>query len=137
MIMEIIQKVKNGSKCFIFYPYKQASNDIIGMETLFNMITKESGKKGVFYHADVSEKTKKGLKNINESWSDYKFVLTNSIITCGIIYENEDFDYAYIFTASFNTPRDIIQVSYRARFLSTGLIKVNFLEKKTKQIHGR
>ena len=129
MIMEIIQKVKNGSKCFIFYPYKQASNDIIGMETLFNMITKESGQKGVFYHADVSEKTKKGLKNVNESWSDYKFVLTNSIITCGINYENEDFDYAYIFTASFNTPRDIIQVSYRARFLSTGLIKVNFLGK--------
>jgi len=127
MTLDIIQKLKNGSKVFIFYPHKNQSGFNISMETLFNMLTKESGQKGVFYHADVGEKTKKGLKNVNEAWSDYKFVLTNSVITCGINYENEDFDYAYIFTASFNSPRDIIQVSYRARFLSTGIINVCFL----------
>jgi hypothetical protein len=127
MVDDIIRKVKNGNKVFIFYPHKTQSSREISMETLFNMITKETGQKGVFYHADVGEKRKKGLKNVNKEWSDYKFIITNSVITCGINYEKEDFDYKYIFTASFNTPRDIIQVSYRARFLSTGIINVCFL----------
>jgi hypothetical protein len=129
MTLDIIDKVKNGSKVFIFYPYKTQAGNNHSMETLFNMIIAQTGQKGVFYHADIGETTKKGLKNVNDAWSEYKFIITNSVITCGINYENEDFDYAYIFTASFNTPRDIIQVSYRCRYLSTGIINLCFLGK--------
>ena len=66
---------------FIFYPHKTQSKDNISMETLFIVLTKESQQKCVFYHADVGEKKKKALKNVNEAWSDYKFVITNSVIT--------------------------------------------------------
>jgi hypothetical protein len=127
MINDMIQKLKNGNKIFVFYPHKTQSKEAISMETLSSILTAESKQKGTFYHADVDEKRKSGLKNVNESWKEAKFIITNSVITCGINYENEDFDYAYIFTASFNTPRDIIQVSYRARFLSSGIINVCFI----------
>ena len=76
MTLDIIQKIKNGNKVFIFYPHKMRAGINMSMETLFDMITKETREKGLFYHADVGEKTKKGLKNINEAWSDYKFIIT-------------------------------------------------------------
>lgn len=56
-------------------------------------------------------------------------MLTNNIITCGVNYDEQDFDYKYLFIAPFNTPRDIIQVSYRARHLSTGIIKICYMGK--------
>jgi hypothetical protein len=87
----------------------------------------ETGKKGVFYNADVNDKIKNELQNVNESWSGRDFVLTNNILTCGVNYEKLDFDYKFLFIASHNTPRDIIQVSYRARYLSTGIIYVCYM----------
>jgi len=126
---DIINKLKSSSKIFIFYPFKRDCGDIKSMEKVFNMIKAETGKDGIFYNADVDDKVKNGLKDVNESWGDLDFVLTNNIITCGINYENLDFDYKYLFIAPFNTPRDIIQVSYRARYLSSGIIKVCYMGK--------
>lgn len=132
-IDEMRQKIKNGTKLFIFYPYKKQTSvkglEIPSMEQLYQVLTEQTGKKGIFYNADVDDKTKKELKDVNTSWADKSFVITNNIITCGVNYELLDFDYKYLFIASFNTPRDIIQVSYRARYLSTGIINICYMGK--------
>lgn len=129
MINDIITNIKNNKKCFIFYPYKNGSKNgnIISMEALYTLIKKETGKEGIFYTADVDDKVKGGLKNVNKSWANVSFIMTNNIITCGVNYELKDFDFAYIFIASHNSPRDIIQVSYRARFLSSENIKICYM----------
>lgn len=129
MINDIINNIKNDKKCFIFYPYKNASKNgnIISMEGLSILIEKETGKSGVYYNADVDDKIKGGLKDVNKSWKTFDFIITNNIITCGVNYERKDFDFAYIFIASHNSPRDIIQVSYRARFLSSENIKICYM----------
>jgi len=131
MINDIITNIKNNKKCFIFYPYKKtsANGNIISMETLSKLIETETEKKGVYYNADIDDVVKGGLKDVNKSWKDYDFIITNNIITCGVNYERKDFDFAYIFVASHNSPRDIIQVSYRARFLSSENIKICYMGK--------
>jgi len=126
---DAITKIKNGSKVFIFYPYKKDYNGIYSMERLYRTINQETGAAGIFYNADVDDKIKAGLKDVNTSWGNKQFVVTNNIITCGVNYESLDFDYKYLFIASHNTPRDIIQVSYRARYLSTGIINVCYMGK--------
>jgi hypothetical protein len=99
------------------------------MERVYRMINQQTGANGIFYNADVDDKIKTGLKDVNSSWGDKQFVITNNIITCGVNYEALDFDYKYLFIAPHNTPRDIIQVSYRARYLSTGIINVCYMGK--------
>lgn len=131
MLKDIINKLNDGQKLFIFYPYKKQSGDFMSMEQMFNVLTSSTGKSGIYYNADVSDEIKGGLKDVNTSWEDKHFILTNNIITCGVNYENLDFDYKYLFIASHNTPRDIIQVSYRARHLNSGIIKICYLGKMT------
>jgi hypothetical protein len=131
MISDIINKLKDGNKLFIFYPYKNGSKNFIGMKALFDTLTLSTNKTGCMYNADVDDTIKKGLQDVNTNWNSLDFVITNNIITCGINYENLDFDYKFIFIGSFNSPRDIIQVSYRARHLSSGIIKVCYLGRMT------
>lgn len=131
MIHDIITKLNQGQKLFIFYPYKKDSDSFFSMERIYKAINEATGKTGIFYHADVDDGIKAGLKDVNSTWEDKDFIITNNIITCGINYENLDFDYKYIFVAGHNTPRDIIQVSYRARHLNSGIIKVCYLGKMT------
>jgi hypothetical protein len=126
---DIITKLRNNQKVWIFYPYKNQVGDYQSQETLTEVISKATGKNGVFYNADIDDDRKKDLKNVNKSWSKYDFVITNNIVTCGVNYEKEDYDYKYLFVAKHNTPRQIIQVSYRIRSLSTGIIKVHFMGK--------
>jgi uncharacterized protein YaiE (UPF0345 family) len=126
---DAIKKIKSGCKVFIFYPYKKDYDGIFSMERIYKTIEKETGAAGIFYNADVDDKIKAGLKDVNTSWGNKKFVITNNIITCGVNYESLDFDYKYLFIAPHNTPRDIIQVSYRARYLSTGIINVCYMGK--------
>lgn len=126
---DAITKIKSGCKIFIFYPYKKDYDSIYSMERLYKTIKKETGTDGIFYNADVDDIIKSGLKDVNASWGDKQFVITNNIITCGVNYESLDFDYKYLFIAPHNTPRDIIQVSYRARYLSTGIINVCYMGK--------
>ena len=127
MVLDIQSKLRDGKKVFIFYPYKKTSSDYASMDQVQKVLESE-GKRGVCYNADIDDTVKKGLMNVNESWRDFDFVITNNVITCGVNYEEMDFDYKYLFIASFNTPRDIIQVSYRCRHLNTGIIKVCYLK---------
>jgi hypothetical protein len=126
---DIIQKLRAGIKLFIFYPYKNKCAKFASMEQIYQALIEATGKKGIFYNADVDDTIKQGLKDVNDSWSQVQFIVTNNIITCGVNYERMDFDYKYIFIASHNTPRDIIQVSYRARHLNTSIIHICYLGK--------
>jgi hypothetical protein len=121
MITDIQEKIRQNSKVLIFYPYKNRMPELKKMfdEVLDKDITK-------YYNADEDDLKKKELGDVNENW-DAQVIMFNNVITCGVNYEKLDFDYMYIFFASFNTPRDMIQVSYRARFLSSGIINVTFL----------
>jgi hypothetical protein len=125
--MDSIEKIKMGYNVFIFYPYKNDSGRFKSMETIFNMITSSTGKKGVYINADIDDLIKKELKNVNEFWKEKDFVITNNVITCGVNYDTEDFDYTYLFIANFNSMRDIIQISYRCRYISTQTIYVSFM----------
>lgn len=129
MVADIVSKLNDGCKLFIFYPYKKNTTEFPSMEKFFLTLSSLTNAKGVFYNADVDDETKVELRDVNSAWGDKQFIITNNIITCGVNYENLDFDYKYIFIASFNTPRDIIQVSYRARHLSTGIIKICYCGK--------
>jgi len=56
-----------------------------------------------------------------------KLVIFNNIITAGVSYTNTPFDDYYCFIAPFDSPRDIAQVSYRARSLSSRTIKIKYM----------
>ena len=129
MLQDIINNINKGSKCFIFYPYKKNTCKFSSMENIYNVIQASTGKQGTYYNADVDDKVKSGLKDVNTAWGKEDFVITNNIVTCGVNYENRDYDYVYIFVASHNTPRDIIQVSYRIRHVGSGLIKICYMGK--------
>lgn len=133
---EIVKKIKDGSKLFIFYPYKdgygEGENKRYSMEALCKYIERHTNRQGEFYNADVDDVKKKDLGDVNNKWFDKWFVITNNILTCGVSYENEDFDEKYLFVGSHNEPRDIIQVSYRARFLSSSVINICHMGKMTK-----
>jgi len=129
MIIDIVEKLKSGLKVFIFYPYKNGNSTVKSMTEVFNAIEIATGKKGEMYNADVGDKTKAGLKNVNQSWGQKDFIIVNNIVTCGVNYENMDFAYKYIFIASHNSPRDIVQISYRIRNLSSGIIKICYMGK--------
>ena len=133
MLQDIIIKLRDNKKIFIFYPFKKVSGVFNSMENLFNLFRLSTNKNGKFYNADVDDKLKIGLKDVNESWKDIDFIITNNIITCGVNYDSTDFDYKYIFIASHNSPRDSIQVSYRSRYLSSGIIYVCYLGKLQQQ----
>jgi len=133
MIEDIIDKLNNGKKVFIFYPFKKSSSCHDSMQSLKKTIAEKTGKHGQFYNADVDDVIKKELKNVNESWQKYDFVITNNIVTCGINYENTDFDNNYLLIAGHNSPRDIIQVSYRLRHLSSKIINVCYMGRMTQQ----
>jgi hypothetical protein len=131
MVARIMDDLSNGKKVFIFYPQKgQTSN--ISMAGLHKLLS-ESGKKGVFYNSEIDEDKKKDLRDVNASWQEMDFVITNTTITVGINYDNEViFDSTYLFMACYNMPRDVIQVSCRPRTLRSGMIYAHFMGKMTK-----
>ena len=131
--LDIVNKIKDGKKVFIFYPYKNQSSNFQSMDSFFSMIKLSTGQDGVYYNADVDDSTKLELRDVNKAWADKRFIITNNVITCGVNYELLDFDYTYIIIASHNVPRDMIQVSYRTRYLSSGIIYIAYIDKKLKQ----
>jgi hypothetical protein len=128
----IVELLKQNKKVFIFYPYKsgQAFRKIPAMEDFKKILEKETSKSGVCYNAESDDITLKELKNINKSWKDHNFVITNTKITVGVNYELNDFDTVFLSIAEFNLSRDIIQVSYRCRNIQSSNIKVCFINKK-------
>lgn len=133
LIKNIIDDLKAGLKLFIFYPYKDASlmANTPSMDSLYNILCKETSRSGIYYNADIDEPIKAGLRNVNDAWKEVSFIITNSVITCGVNYDKLDFDKEYLMVSSFSVPRDIIQVSYRPRHLTTGCINIAYLGKMT------
>ena len=130
-VYEIIEDLKAGKKLFIFYPFKtgQPKKGILSMEGFRNMLENETKTRGKYYHGEIDQVDTMDLYDVNNSWKDVKFIVTNTKITVGINYEGKDFDRVYMGIAGMNSPRDILQVSYRCRHLNDELIKITFIEK--------
>jgi len=130
-VCEIIEDLKAGKKLFIFYPFKsgQPKKGILSMEGFRNMLENETSKRGKYYHGEIDQVDTMDLYDVNKSWKDVNFIITNTKITVGINYEGTDFDRVYMGIAGMNTARDILQVSYRCRHLNDELIKITFIEK--------
>jgi hypothetical protein len=123
--------IKSGNKCLIFYPYKnyQDRNDLPSMAGLVQTIEKISGKKGMYHNADAADSNNKMLENVNENWVNYDFVVSNNKINVGLNFDIDYFDEVYLMVAGFNSPRDIVQFSYRTRTLTKNVIHYCLLNK--------
>jgi hypothetical protein len=128
MVSKIRTDLHAGKKVFIFYPQKDLSRQYISMEGLYTLLAEE-GFAGTFYNSDVDELRKAKLGDVNDAWGKLDFVITNTTITCGVNYDREDipFDACYLFIAHYTNPRDALQVSYRARKLTGGIIFAHFM----------
>ena len=127
---DIIRDLKNNKKLIIFYPFKN-SRKIQGLPSMADLtetISINSNKKGIYHNADSSDKTNSKLKDVNKSWVKYDFVISNNKINVGLNFDIDYFDTCYLSIAGFNSPRDIIQFSYRARSLKTNTIKYCYLD---------
>ena len=89
---------------------------------------------GRIYNGDIGKAETLDLYNVNKAWENVNFIICNTKITVGVNYDNlhNTFDSVYMGIAGFNAPRDILQVSYRARALSSDLIKICFIDKHSK-----
>ncbi len=135
---DLISDLIAGKKLFIFYPYKnrQEHKNYLSMEEL-NDFLKETIKtatgrelKSKYYHGETDQKQGKDLYNVNESWEGLDFVICNNKITVGVSFEGiTPFDRVYIGVAGMNSPRDILQVSYRPRQLNDELVKICFFDR--------
>lgn len=129
-ISHIADSLKNGKKCFVFYPYKVSTDTRIGIETVRDTILAYAGlstEESLCYFAESDDSVINGLSTVNEQWSKVKLVITNSKITVGVNYNQSDYDLCYIAKASFNSPREITQVSARIRQLRDNQIYITYL----------
>ena len=126
MIHSIVERLKAGKRVFVYYPPKFKPHS---MEALSTIICELSGKTCQYFHADVDEATKRGLRDVNSAWASHDCVIVNSCVTCGVNYDRRDitFDVAYLFCCSYSFPREVTQVSYRPRTLNSNKIYVHFM----------
>ena len=127
LINKILEDLRAGKKVFIFYAFKTATRLLPSMEAFHKLLEEQAGVKGKYINADKDDEELNELKDVNKSWADSKFIITNNKITVGVNYDREDFDEEYMFVANYNSPRDVIQVSFRARKLLTGRINVCYV----------
>jgi len=120
MIDSMMTDVKNNKKVLVFHPLKKFHPNIQAM-------VKEVGKTCEYFNADIDDAVKRQLKNVNEGWNT-DCTIINNVVTSGISYDNKDIYTMYIFVAQFNAPRDIAQVSYRARHLINATINVCYIK---------
>lgn len=126
-IHEIADYIKSGKRVFVFYPYKGASATHLSMEQVQHAIVAKTNCRTQIYNADVDDKIKDGLKDVNSSWNELDCVICNGVITCGVNFDLTGFDKVFMFMAPFITPRQGIQVSARIRSLTTNEIIVYYL----------
>ena len=129
---KIINNIKQGKKSIIFYPYKNAQHQkkLPSMHELVNVIENETNKKGIYHNADACDSNNRMLDNVNKNWVNYDFVISNNKINVGLNFDVDYFDEVYLMVAGFNSPRDIVQFSYRARTLKNNLINYCLLDKQ-------
>lgn len=128
-VYNIIQDLRDNKKCLIFYPYKreQVRKELPSMEGLVKLLQKRTNTKGTYHNADV-DKNNLILADVNENWTDFDFVVSNNKINVGLNFDVEHFDNVYIMMSGFNSPRDIVQFSFRPRSLKSNLINFCFLD---------
>jgi len=81
---EILECLNANKKAFIFYPYLRRHRNFPIMEEFKLKLEEKTNKKGISYNSQVDDEVLKGLKNVNESWSNNcDFVITNTKITVG------------------------------------------------------
>lgn len=125
---EICDFVRSKKRVFIFYPYKNGvEGRHFSMEEIMKLIKGQCDCRVVMYNSDVDDSVKDGLRNVNETWSNYDVVICNSVITCGVNFDLEGFDEVIMFLTSFITPRQSIQVSARIRKLKNNKISVYYI----------
>lgn len=123
-----LTKLNKGKRCFIYYPYKQ-SNQFYDMKELNQLIVEKTGKTGIYYNSLVDEDILKTLIDVNKSWSEVDFIITNNKITVGVSYDQiGHFDSTFIALAPFSSPRDVIQSSCRVRNISSSTVYVAFIK---------
>ena len=130
MMMDAITQLKEGKKLFIFYPYCKGNKQNHSMKDFQSLLEEKSGKKGISHNSETSDKTKKKLKDVNSTWNQYDFVVSNNVITVGVNFDISYFDQCYLFIAPFNEMRDIVQFSYRPRKINDNVIKFCFIGEK-------
>lgn len=129
----IISDLNKNKKLIIFYPFKnerKINNEVKypSMSNLCTTFSKFTGKNGIYHNAESSDTNNKKLKDVNKNWVEYDFVISNNKINVGLNFDVEYFDTCYLSIASFNSARDIIQFSYRARSLKSNIIKYCYLD---------
>jgi len=127
MVIDIIKKLKEGKKILIFYPYCKGNNTNQSMDSLRQLLEKHTEKHGICHNSMTSDKIKRKLKDVNNEWVNYDFVMSNNVITVGVNFDVLHFDQCYLFIANFNEVRDIAQFSYRPRNLNDNVIKYCFI----------
>lgn len=144
IINHIANNLCNGDKIILFYPFKKGNDNFKSMENYLAVISNLCIKKGytgnvnkdfVCYNGDTSQHIKKHIKDVNTFWQEKKLVVFNNVITAGVSYSNitSSFDKVYLLVAGFNTPRDIAQVSYRARVLTSNTIYISYFKTRQKE----
>jgi hypothetical protein len=126
-IHEIAEYINSGKRVSIFYPYKAAGDKHLSMEQVQKIIVEKTKCKTQIYNADVDDKIKDGLKDVNAAWGALDCVIFNGVITCGVNFDLTGFDKVFMFMTPFITPRQGIQVSARIRSLTTNEIIVYYL----------
>ena len=124
--MMIAKKLKEGKKCYVFYPFKTDRGNLqkLSMENFCKKLCAYAGldmeKNVAYYHADIDGKRKvDDLLNVNKAWGgDVKLVVVNACITVGVNFDNPDcpFDCCFAGWACFLNPRDLTQALMRIRY---------------------
>lgn len=153
---KIVDDIRANKKIFIFYAFKNASenghysiiqldnkiksmikqkdidaeNDVKKIKKI-NEIPTEQYKNSLLYYAESKEKNELG--NVNEKWAVADYVITTSSITVGVNYEGLDYDKVYLLcSGTVNNPRDIIQCSMRIRKPKENIMELFFFDLMTK-----
>lgn len=137
-IQDITKDLCNGKKLFVFYPFVNRCGDSKNpaMTEMVDLISTKyqqtTGKELQFkiYVGATDDKDKKQLSDVNTVWDDQDLIICNQAITVGVNYDRQQFDSCYIAYASFNKPRDLVQVSMRVRTLNDNTVKIYRMKSK-------
>ena len=111
--------IKNGGKPYIYYPYKTGrGKNGIHIEKLGEAIADYCDLRDdeyEVYFGGMDGEKKKALVDCDKAFSPLKFVLTNSVITVGVSYNNKDFTKIFVMYDDMIKSRDVAQTTFRIR----------------------